>query len=80
MLFLILGLALLAIKLLAWGPGAEIPWWGVGGPFVLAVAWWYFADRSGYTSSKAMAREQREVNRRRMQRVKMQERKSPRRR
>lgn len=57
MLFLGLGLILLALKYLAIGPVAEWPWWAVLTPFGLAVAWWSWADWSGYTKRKAVERE-----------------------
>lgn len=57
MYFLGLGLVLLALKYLAIGPVADWSWWWVFAPFGLAVAWWYWADASGYTKRKAMERE-----------------------
>lgn len=57
MYFLGLGLILLAMKYLEFGPVAGWSWWLVMAPFVLAVAWWAWADSSGYTSRKAMERE-----------------------
>lgn len=57
MLFLLLGLILVAMKYLYIGPVGEWPWWGVLSPFALAIAWWSWADWSGYTKKKAMQRE-----------------------
>ena len=57
MLFLGVGVLLLALKYLEIGPVAAWPWWGVLSPFGLAVAWWAWADWSGYTKKKAMQRE-----------------------
>ncbi|WP_332815466.1 TIGR04438 family Trp-rich protein [Ramlibacter sp.] len=57
MLFLGLGIVLLALKYLAIGPVAEWPWWAVLAPFGLAAAWWTWADWSGYTKKKAVQRE-----------------------
>jgi small Trp-rich protein len=57
MLFLGLGLVLLALKYLEIGPVAAWSWWVVLAPFGLAVAWWSWADWSGYTKKKAMERE-----------------------
>jgi small Trp-rich protein len=57
MYFLGLGILLLAMKYLEFGPVAEWSWWGVLSPFALAVAWWAWADWSGYTKRKAMERE-----------------------
>ena len=49
-----LGLILLAMKVLEFGPVANWDWWIVFVPFGLAVAWWSWADSSGYTKRKAM--------------------------
>lgn len=57
MYFLGLGLVLLAMKYLEYGPVAAWSWWLVLAPFALAVAWWAWADSSGYTKRKAMERE-----------------------
>lgn len=53
-----LGLILLALKYLEIGPVAAWSWWWVLAPFALAVAWWAWADASGYTKRKAMEREE----------------------
>ena len=52
-----LGIILLVMKYLEIGPPAAWPWWGVLSPFMLAVAWWSWADWSGYTKRKAVERE-----------------------
>lgn len=52
-----LGLILLALKSLAIGVVARWDWWLVLLPFLLAVLWWAWADWSGHTKKKAMARE-----------------------
>jgi small Trp-rich protein len=57
MYFLGLGIILLAMKYLEFGPVAELTWWWVLSPFALAVAWWAWADWSGYTKRKAMEKE-----------------------
>lgn len=57
MYFLGIGLLLLAMKYLELGPVAAWSWWLVFTPFGLAVAWWSWADASGYTKRKAMERE-----------------------
>jgi len=57
MLFLGLGLILLALKYLEIGPVAAWSWYVVLSPFALAVAWWTWADWSGYTKKKAVERE-----------------------
>ncbi len=57
MYLLSLGLILLTLKYLEWGPVAAWSWWVVMAPFALAVAWWSWADSTGYTKRKAMERE-----------------------
>ncbi|MBC7603382.1 MAG: TIGR04438 family Trp-rich protein [Ramlibacter sp.] len=57
MLFLGLGIILLAMKYLEMGPVAAWPWWLVLSPFGLAMAWWAWADWSGYTKKKAVEKE-----------------------
>lgn len=52
-----LGLVLLLLKYTEVGPVAAWSWGWVLAPFALAVAWWAWADSSGYTKRKAMARE-----------------------
>lgn len=54
-----LGLVLLALKYLGVDPVAAWSWWLVMAPFGLAVAWWAWADGTGYTKRKAMERENR---------------------
>ena len=65
MYFLGLGVILLAMKYLEIWPVAAWSWWVVMAPFGLAVAWWAWADASGYTKRKAMERE----NERRQDRI-----------
>ncbi|AGX86465.1 TIGR04438 family Trp-rich protein [Candidatus Symbiobacter mobilis] len=60
-----LGLALLALKVLEVDPVAQWSWWQVLLPFVLAAAWWSWADASGYTKRKAMERESKRSSERR---------------
>ena len=57
MWFLGVGLVLLFLKVQDIGPVALWPWWGVLTPFGLAVAWWSWADYSGYTKRKAVEKE-----------------------
>ena len=57
MYFLGLGLIFLVMKYLEVGPVAAWDWWVVLLPFGLAVAWWAWADSTGYTKKKAMERE-----------------------
>ena len=57
MYLLVLGIALLALKYLEFGPVAQWSWWAVLAPFALAVVWWTWADWSGFTKKKAIKRE-----------------------
>ena len=57
MYLLILGLGLMVFKYLEIGFVADLSWWWVLSPFALAVAWWAWADSTGYTKRKAMERE-----------------------
>ena len=57
MYFLILGIILLLLKYLEIGPVTSWSWTLVLAPFGLAVLWWAWADRSGYTKRKVAARE-----------------------
>ncbi len=52
-----LGVIFLLLKNLEIGFVANWSWWLVLSPFALAVAWWAWADASGYTKRKAMERE-----------------------
>jgi len=54
-----LGVVLLALKYLEIGPVALWNWWTVLAPFALAIAWWIWADFSGYTKRKVVERENR---------------------
>jgi small Trp-rich protein len=51
------GLILLLLKYTEVGAVAAWSWWLVLAPFALAVAWWAWADSTGYTKRKAMAQE-----------------------
>lgn len=57
MWFLMLGLLGVALKLLEVGFVATLSWWIVLIPFALAVAWWAWADASGYTKRKVIEKE-----------------------
>jgi small Trp-rich protein len=54
MYFLILGVALMVMKYLEFGAIAGLSWLIVLSPFAMAVAWWAYADRSGYTKRREM--------------------------
>ena len=53
MLFVSLGVLLIALKLLEIGAVANWSWIWVLSPFACAVVWWAWADMSGYTKRKA---------------------------
>ena len=65
MYFLGLGIILLAMKYLEVAPVVAWSWWVVFSPFGLAIAWWAWADSTGYTKRKSMERE----NLRKQQRI-----------
>ncbi|WP_445288424.1 TIGR04438 family Trp-rich protein [Variovorax atrisoli] len=65
MWFLGLGLLALALKYFEIGMVATWNWWIVLSPFAMAVAWWAWADSSGYTKRKIVERE----NRRKQERI-----------
>ena len=54
MWFVVIGVLLILLKLIEFGPVDGLSWWWVLSPFVLAVLWWEFADKSGYTKRKEM--------------------------
>jgi len=53
-----IGVVLLLLKYLEVGPVARWDWWMVLVPFGLAILWWAWADKSGYTKRKAFEREE----------------------
>ena len=57
MYFVGLGLALMVMKYMEFGPVAGLSWLWVLSPFALAVAGWAWADASGYSAKRAMERE-----------------------
>jgi small Trp-rich protein len=60
-----LGVIMLVLKYLEIGPVATLSWLWVLSPFAAAVAWWAWADWSGYTKRKAVEQE----DRRKQQRI-----------
>lgn len=54
MYLLVLGVVLILLKYLEIGFVADLSWWWVLSPFALAVAWWSWADSTGYTKRKEM--------------------------
>jgi len=57
MLFLLTGVVLLVLWYGEIGPVAQWAWYVVFAPFGLAVAWWAWADATGYTKKKAVEKE-----------------------
>lgn len=57
MYLLLVGIVLLVLKYLEIGPVAAWSWWAVLSPFALTVAWWTWADMTGYTKRKAVERD-----------------------
>ena len=56
MFFLVIGVLGLALKYLEIDPVAGLSWWIVFAPFALAVAWWTWADASGYTKRREVGK------------------------
>ena len=54
MYLVVLGVCFLAMKLAEWGPLASWSYWTVLAPFGAAIAWWAYADKSGWTQRRAM--------------------------
>ncbi|WP_374673473.1 TIGR04438 family Trp-rich protein [Ideonella sp.] len=71
MIFIIIGVALIALKLLGVNPMAEWNYeltgdlWKMVWPFVAALIWWAWSDASGWTRRREMERDdQRKAERR----------------
>ncbi|MBU4519518.1 MAG: TIGR04438 family Trp-rich protein [Gammaproteobacteria bacterium] len=54
MYLLIAGVGLMLLKYFEIGFVAELSWWWVLSPFAMAMAWWAWADSTGYTKRKEM--------------------------
>lgn len=54
MYLLILGVILMLMKYLEVGFAVNLSWWWVLSPFALAMAWWAWADTTGYTKRREM--------------------------
>ncbi|MDA7415953.1 TIGR04438 family Trp-rich protein [Xenophilus arseniciresistens] len=57
--FLAIGVLGLLLKYLEVGFVAGLSWWLVLSPFAMALAWWAWADATGYTARKAMEQDER---------------------
>jgi small Trp-rich protein len=51
---LAIGVLLLTLKLLEFGPVGAWSWWWVLAPFAVAAAWWSYIDGSGITKRREM--------------------------
>ncbi|MEJ7929917.1 TIGR04438 family Trp-rich protein [Ramlibacter sp. AN1015] len=58
MYLLVLGIVLVALKLVGIGPVADWPWWGVMLPFPIVSLWWAVSDLTGLTKRRAAQREE----------------------
>ncbi|QHJ00700.1 TIGR04438 family Trp-rich protein [Xylophilus rhododendri] len=58
MIFLGIGIVLLALKWLEIGPVAQWSWLVVLAPFALAAAWWVYSDWSGLTARRQAERDE----------------------
>jgi len=58
MLFLGLGIILLALKYLEISTVATWSWWVVLAPFGLALVWWTLADYFGYSKKQAVKKDE----------------------
>lgn len=58
MVFILLGVILVALKLAGLSPVADWSWFAVLAPFALAVAWWAWSDSSGRTKRQGMQKDQ----------------------
>lgn len=56
MAFVVIGVLLVLLKWLEIGPFETWSWWWVVAPFGLAVVWWAWADSTGLTQKRAIAR------------------------
>jgi small Trp-rich protein len=71
MVFVIIGVVLIALNLAGIGPFANWTWtlggdlWKFALPFVLAVLWWLWADRSGLNKRREMEKMEQKKRKRR---------------
>jgi small Trp-rich protein len=67
MYFVVLGLLLLVMKVADFGPVGMWSWWAVLWPWAAAVAWWAWADATGYTKRREMDKMDERVAKRRVE-------------
>ncbi len=61
----VIGVLLILAKVAEFGPFANWSWWVIAAPFFIAAAWWQFADSSGLTMKREMAKmDKRQADRR----------------
>ena len=66
MVFVVLGVLLIAMKLADIGFVSAWTWWAVLSPFAAAAVWWAYADSSGLTKKREMDKlENKKLERRR---------------
>ncbi|MNW04804.1 hypothetical protein D3C71_2009480 [compost metagenome] len=58
MWMLLIALLLTVLRYLEVGPLAGLSWWWLLLPYGLTVAWWSFADATGWTKRRAVDREE----------------------
>lgn len=56
MWFVVIGVILLLLKFAEIGGVESWAWYYVYGPFILAVLWWTWADKTGYYQRREMER------------------------
>lgn len=65
MAFVLIGVALVVLRMLEIGPFGQLGWGWVLAPFGLALAWWHWSDVTGVTRRREERRmEERKVERR----------------
>ena len=69
MWLVIVGVALLVLKMAGVSLLATWSWWWVAAPFALAAVYWQVADSAGWTQRAAMRRADERVQRRRDERL-----------
>ena len=69
MWLVVIGVVLLGLKVVAFGPVALWSWWWVPVPFVAALLWWQLSDQLGWTTRAAQRRDKLRQERRRAARM-----------
>ncbi len=65
MVFVVIGVLLVALKFFDVGPTAAWSWWMAVAPFAVAVAWWAYSDATGRTAQRAADKNDERVRHRR---------------